>query len=186
MISPTLFQDISSESSQGLGAIADEIGHKLIPNWISFTVQFAALVIMILVIFFVAYKPVKKIMTKRANYVEANIRDSEKAKAEAQQNISASEEMVIASKKEAAEIIASAKATADSNSRATLEETALEVKKMKDDAKADIERSKKEAKEEIRQEMVSVALTASEEVLKREINEKDNARLVEDFIKEID
>ena len=34
--------------------------------------------------------------------------------------------------------------------------------------------------------MISVALTASEEVLKREINEKDNARIVEDFIKDID
>ena len=47
-------------------------------------------------------------------------------------------------------------------------------------------RSKEEAKEEIRQEMVSVALAASEEVLKREVNEKDNARIVENFIKDMD
>ena len=186
MIGPFVFEDVSSEPNSGFGAIAEEISHKLIPNWISFTVQFAAMVIMILVIFFVAYKPVKKIMTKRADYIEANIRDAETAKAEANKNIVASEEMVIASKKEAAEIVSQAKVTAEENSRAKLEETTLEINKMKEDAKADIERSKLEAREEIRQEMVSVAIAASEEVLKREINEKDNARLVEDFIKEID
>ena len=185
MIGPYVYEDVSSQTS-GIGAMAEEIGHKLIPNWISFAVQFAALVIMILVIFFVAYKPVKKLLNKRANYVEQNIRDAENAKAEAHKNVSASEEMIIASKKEAAEIVANAKITADHNSRAKLEETALEVNKMKKQAELDIERSKEEAKEEIRQEMVSVALSASEEVLKREINEKDNARLVEDFIKEID
>ena len=46
--------------------------------------------------------------------------------------------------------------------------------------------SKQEAKEEIRREMVSIALSASEEVLKREINEKDNSRIVTDFIKDLD
>ena len=57
---------------------------------------------------------------------------------------------------------------------------------MKSLAEEDIARSKEEAKEEIRQEMVSVALAASEEVLKREVNEKDNARIVENFIKDMD
>ena len=57
---------------------------------------------------------------------------------------------------------------------------------MKALAEEDIERSKEEAKEEIRKEMVSIALSASEEVLKREVNEKDNARVVANFIKDLD
>ena len=185
MIGPYIFEDVPSNQT-GIGALAEEISHKLIPNWVSFVTQFGALVVMITVMFFVAYKPVKKLLKKRADYVESNIRDAENAKAEANKNISTSEEMVIASKKEAASIIANAKATAEANSKEKLEETALEIEKMKAQAQVDIERSKEEAKEEIRQEMVSVALMASEEVLKREVNEKDNARIVEDFIKEID
>ena len=151
--------------------IKDYISKNLIPSWVSFVVQFSALVIMVLVIFFVAYKPVRKMLTKRADYVENNIRDSETAKAEALKNVTASEETLIASKKEAAEIVANAKVIAEN---------------MKAQAEEDIERSKVEAKEQIRKEMISVALSASEEVLKREINEKDNARVVEDFIKDLD
>ena len=166
--------------------VGDYIRENLIPNWVSFVCQLGALIVMILVIFFVAYKPVRKMLQKRADYIEENIRQAEEAKADALKNASQSEEAIIASKKEAANIIADAKVTAENNTRAMVEETRLEINKMKSLAEEDIARSKEEAKEEIRQEMVSVALAASEEVLKREVNEKDNARIVEDFIKEMD
>ena len=65
-------------------------------------------------------------------------------------------------------------------------DTHVQIRKMKSDAEHDIEQSKKEALEDIHDEIVSVALMASSEVLKREINEKDNARIVEDFIKEME
>jgi len=166
--------------------ITEYINKSLIPSWVSFVVQLAALVIMLVVVILVAYKPVKKMLTKRADYVENNIRESELAKAEAEKNVTASQEALIASKKEAADIIANAKATATSSQKAIIEETQLEVNKMKALAEEDIANSKQEAREEIRKEMVSVALAASEEVLKREVNEKDNARVVEDFIKDLD
>ena len=166
--------------------LANYIRENLIPNWVSFVCQLGALIVMILVIFFVAYKPMRKMLQKRADYVEQNIKEAEEAKALALQNASQSEETIIASKKEAASIIAEAKEKADNNSRQMIEETQLEINKMKSLAEEDIARSKEEAKEEIRQEMVSVALAASEEVLKREVNEKDNARIVQDFIKDMD
>ena len=178
---------LADSNSNDFGkTIAEYIQKNLIPNWVSFVCQLGALIVMILVIFFVAYKPVRKMLAKRADYVESNIKEAEAAKAEALKNASQSEEAIIASKKEAAQIIAQAKETADSNTRAMIEETQLEINKMKSLAEEDIARSKEEAKEEIRQEMVSVALAASEEVLKREVNEKDNARIVENFIKDMD
>ena len=166
--------------------IGNYIRENLIPNWFSFACQFGALVVMLIVVFFVAYKPVKKMLAKRADYVENNIRESELANAEAQKNVTASEERLNASKREAAEIVANAKAVAENNHKEMIESTQVEINKMKALAEEDIARSKEEAKEEIRQEMVSVALEASKEVLKREVNEKDNARIVEDFIKDID
>ncbi len=166
--------------------IQDYISKSLIPSWVSFVVQLAAFIIMLVVVILVAYKPVKKMLTKRADYVENNIRESEIAKAEALQNATSSKETLIASRKEAAEIVNAAKVTAVNNQKQILEETQLEVNKMKALAEEDIERSKEEAKEEIRKEMVSIALSASEEVLKREVNEKDNARVVANFIKDLD
>ena len=185
-MSPVVFSSLSEIFEEFGKMISEDITHKLIPSWVSFVVQFSALVIMLIVGFLVAYKPVKKLLQKRADYGESNIRDSEIAKAEANKNAVASHEMILASKKEAAEIVATAKVNAENIKREKEEETVLEINKMKALAEQDIERSKEAAKEEIRREMVSVALSASEEIIKREINEKDNARIVEDFIKEID
>ena len=42
-----------------------------------------------------------------------------------------------------------------------------------------------EAQEQIKKEIVSVALDASKELLGREVSSKDNVRLVEDFIEEV-
>ena len=78
--------------------ISQFIKENLIPNWLDFVVQFGALVVMILVFFLVGYKRVRKMLNKRADYVENNIRDSETAKAEAERNAKASQEVLVASK----------------------------------------------------------------------------------------
>lgn len=158
---------------------------KLIPNWVSFVTQLAALIVLITIVIIFAYKPVKKIINKRQNYIESNIKDSEISKAKWKENEIKSEETVLLSKKEAANIISEAKKQATIEREAIISDTNLEVAKMKDDAKKDIARMEKEAEEEIRKEIISVALDASKEILTREVSEKDNARLVDEFIKEV-
>ena len=162
-----------------------KIKDKLIPSWTSLVVQFGALVILIFIVIFVAYKPVKKMVKKRQDYIENNIRDSEKSKAVALQAEKQSSEIVLESKKQAAQIIEEAQIAAKKDREELLNEARLEVTKMKFDAENDIERSKQEALDEIHAEMVDVALAASSEILKREVSDKDNARLAEEFIENL-
>lgn len=162
----------------------DDYISKIIPNWVSFTAQLGALIVLIIMIIIFAYKPVKKIIQKRQDYIESNIHDAEVSNATARENALQSEEMVLASKREAASIIQNATNQALLERNKIIEETNALVIKMKNDAEADIASSQAEALENIRKEMVSIALDASKEVLGREINEVDNTRLIEDFIKE--
>ncbi|MCQ2814765.1 MAG: F0F1 ATP synthase subunit B [Bacilli bacterium] len=159
---------------------------KLIPNWVSFLAQILALLVLIVVVIIFAYKPVKKIINTRQNYIEDNIKSSEQAKANALQNETKSEEKILASNKLADSIITTAQRQALQERNKIITETEVMVKKMKDDAEVEIERSKLEAKEEIRKEMVDVALLTSSEILKRNITDEDNEKLANDFIKEID
>lgn len=176
-----LFEDVQGMSLP----TADDFINKLIPNWVSFVAQLAALVVLIVVVIIFAYKPVKKMVQKRQDYIEANIHDSEINKARANENLLKSEEMVIASEKKANEIIASASIAAKAEQSRIIEETNNIVAKMKIDAEADIEKSKQDAKDEIRKEMVDLALDASSAILKREISDEDNARLADDFIRSV-
>ena len=164
---------------------SDDFTSKLIPNWVSFVAQLGALVVLILAVIIFGYKPIKKIITKRQDYIEQNILDAEKAKATWQENEKKSEETVLASNRTAANIVAEAKETAQKERAKILEDAALEVEKMKLEAENDIARMELEAQEEIKKEMVSIALDASKELLGREINSKDNTRLIEEFIDEV-
>lgn len=164
----------------------DDIINKLVPNWVSFVVQLAAFLVLVIVVIIFAYKPVKKLIKKRQDYIEDNIRQSEIAKKRANDNILKSEDTLNASYRQANEIIEQAKSDALKERNIILEETDNMVKKMKLDAQKDIEQSRIDAKEEIRKEMVNLALDASSEILSRNVNDEDNARLADDFIRSLD
>ena len=167
--------DIGEEISKGFQ-------EKMIPSWLSFVTQFLALVVLLIVVFVFAYKPVKKMLSKRADYIEQNIHEAEEKNANAEVNQKQAEEMVLASKKEAAQIISNANQQIEMNRQEMIDETRQEIEKMKLQAEEDIERSRQEALDDIHHEMVEVALSASAEILKREVNNKDNERLAEDFV----
>ena len=169
-----------------LGLSPEEFINKLIPNWTSFVVQLLGLIVMLIVVIILGYKPVKKMLKKRQDYIETSIRDADINKVQAERDRVQAQEMIIASKKEASDIIANAEKEATVRADAIIADTNVQIRKMKSDAEKDIEQSKKDALEDIHDEIVSVALMASSEVLKREINEKDNTRIVEDFIKEME
>ena len=176
---------LTSCSGEELGLTSESFTSKLIPNWPSFVTQLAALVVLIIVVIVFAYKPVKKILKKRQDHIEENIKEAEKSKLVWQENELKSKETVLASERTAADIVAEAKKAAEKEKAAILETTQLEVNKMKSDAENDIVRMEIEAQEQIKKEIVSVALDASKELLGREVSSKDNVRLVEDFIEEV-
>lgn len=164
---------------------SDDFTSKLIPNWVSFVTQIGALLVLVLVVMIFGYKPIKKIISKRQDYIEQNIKDAEQAKLTWQENEKKSEETVLESHRTAAGIVAEAKDIAIKEKNKILEDTAMEVERMKLEAENDIARMELEAQEQIKKEMVAIALDASKELLGREVDSKDNTRLVEEFIEEV-
>lgn len=174
-----LYDDVLNEWGEAIG---ETIRNNLIPSWTSFIMQVAAFILLLIVVIFVAYKPVKRMLKQRQDYIEKEISDAEKDKATAAINLVQSEETILASKKNASQIIEDAQNQALLRKEEILAEAREEVEKMKKDAQADIERSRQEALDDIHKEMVEVALLTSSEILKREVNDKDNARLAKEFI----
>ena len=165
-----------------IGEVIKTIQQKLVPNLLSFVVQFLSFLVLILVVFILAYKPVKKILKKRADYIENEIKEARESNLEAQKSVDEAKEMVASSKLQASEIIARAEKQGQERYDMMLVSANNEIIEMKKEAEKDIERAKEEAIQDIRNEMVNVALSASEEILKREVDSKDNKRLAEDFI----
>ena len=165
-----------------IGDVIGTISQKLIPNLLSFVVQFLSFLVLLIVVFVFAYKPVKKILAKRADYVENEIKEARESNLVAQKNVDEAKEMVAQSKVQASEIIKNAEKQGQEKYDAIILQAKSDVEEMKQGAQEDIERAKEEAIKDIHDEMVKVALSASEEILKREVDSKDNKRLAEDFI----
>ena len=165
-----------------IGETIGKIGEKLIPNLLSFVVQFLSFLILLIAVFVFAYKPVKKILKKRADYIEKEIESAHENNLASQKSVDEAKEMIASSKLQASEIIEKAEKKGQEKYEAIILEAKQEVKEMKIAAEEDIERAKQDALTEIRNEMVAVALSASKEILKREVDNEDNKRLAEDFI----
>ena len=165
-----------------IGEVIKTISEKLVPNLLSFVVQFLSFLVLIIAVFVLAYKPVKKILKKRADYIENEIAEAKQSNLEAQKSIDEAKETLAASKVQASEIIKNAEKQGQEKYDRMLASANDEIIEMKKEAEKDIERAKEEAIQDIRNEMVSVALSASEEILKREVDSDDNKRLAEDFI----
>ena len=165
-----------------IGEKMASIAQKLIPDWVSFVIQFSSFIILLLVVFFFAYKPIKKMLKKRADYIQQEIDQATENHTLAVQETQEAKRILSESKSEASQIIENATKKGQEKYDSMMEEARSEVKDMKIAAEQDIEQAKQDALNDIRKEMVNVALTASKEILKREVDQDDNARLAEDFI----
>lgn len=169
------------------GAISkDDFISKLFPNVWDALATFLAFIILLLVAFYFAYKPVKKLLKKRGDYVEGKIKDADDKEKQANEKLKEAEQRVKDSNIEAMEIVEKAKEDATKEKDRIAAEAKLareaEVKKAKEQIAQEIEASK----DEVHKEIVSVALDASKKVLSREVNSKDNEKLIDDFIKDLD
>ena len=176
---------VASLALSGCDVQLGDIKEKLFPPIWDFVAVFLAFIVLLIAVFFFAYKPVKKLLKQRGDYVEGKIKTAEEREEKSQQLLNEANEEVKAKKIEAMGIVEKAKEDAQKERAAILEkakqEKEEEIKRTKEEIAQEIEASK----DEIHREIVSVAIDASSKVLKREVNKKDNEKLIDSFIDDL-
>lgn len=103
----------SCDLSESLGQVAD----GLLPNlWLTLT-QVIVVLATAAVVIFLAYKPLKKKLKQRQDYIENNIKDSEDKKAQAEKKLLEADDAVIEAQKKAGDIIQEAQKQPNSKLR---------------------------------------------------------------------
>lgn len=91
----------SCDLSESFGQVAD----GLLPNlWLTLT-QVIVVLATAAVVIFLAYKPLKKKLKQRQDYIENNIKDSEDKKAQAEKKLLEADDAVTEAQKKAGDII---------------------------------------------------------------------------------
>lgn len=179
LLLPTLLTscDLSSDFAN--------VAEGLLPNlWITLT-QIVLFVATAAAVIFLAYKPLKKKLEKRKDYIEGNIRDSERKKADATKALDEAKEAVDAAQKKAGDIIREAQKTAELKAADEQKALSASIEKQKIQAHKDIEAERARMLASAHNQILETALSASKEILGREVDSEDNRKLVDQFIDDL-
>ena len=156
---------------------------RIFPNgyW-DFLIQLCAFVLLLLIVFFLGYKPLRKMLKKRKDAIETMVADTERNQRIAREAAQTKDATIQEGKDEAGRIVASARAQAEAERQAILTRANEEAEARRRRADEDIAAAREASREEVRREIIDVAMLASETLLGREVNSEDNTRLVEGFV----
>ena len=179
----SLFAASLLSSCQGQPFNADDFINKLFPNgpW-DLIIQLGAFIVLILIVFFLGYKPLKKMLDNRKKYVQDQLDEAEKAKKVIADAGVLAQQEIDKGKQEAQAIIAQAKSQAEAEAANIVNDAKQEASAKRQSADEEIRLAREASKQEIRNEIIDVALQASSHVLKRNVDDSDNQRMVDDLL----
>ena len=148
----------------------------------TFVAQICNLFIQVYLIKRFLFKTVNEMLEKRKALADAQIREAEKAKADADAIKTEYEQNMKEAKEKANEILTTAQRTAALQSEEMLKEAASQAAALKSKAESDIAQEKRKAVNEIKDEIGGIAVEIAGKVIEREISEEDHTKLIDEFI----
>lgn len=142
------------------------------------------LLVTYLIIKFLLFKPAVKFMNKRRDKVSADLNDARNRKKEAEDLLSEGKVRIEKSTHEATAIVEDAKVQAEKQSSEILENARRESMEIISRAHKDIDRMKKAAIEEMRDEVADLSLAIAYKVVSQSIDENKQRELIDQFIGE--
>ena len=160
--------------------------NNMLPNLYVTLMQLLLFIVTVIIFILLAYKPLKKKLKQRQDFINKNIEDSIDKNKNADENIKRSQEVILESQKKAVDIIQDAQMTAEYNLSRAQKELQVTIENQKNQAHKDIEAEREKMLKEAQNQIIESAIDTSKEILKREVKLEDHKKFVDDFIKELD
>jgi F-type H+-transporting ATPase subunit b len=152
------------------------------------------LMIWTLVIFFLtflllrakAFGPIAKAIEDRRAAIRENIESAERSRDEAQKLLEEYKEQLAQSRHEASDIIERARRTAEESTRQAKEELRLEKERGIVQVQEAVAAETRQALDQIKNEVADLTLLATEKVIGRALDEREQQRLIDEALGEVD
>lgn len=151
-------------------------------DFYSFIFNAINLLIVIGVLYILAYKPVTKMLLEREEKIEGAIEDAAKAQGEANALLAEYQEQIQGARNEAQAIIANATKVGEEMKEEIVNKAREEAAKTLEKAKAEIQGEKTKALKEIKEEIATLTILAAGQVIDKELSVKEHERLIQDFM----
>ncbi len=133
-----------------------------------------------------AFRPVQRMIDERRDRIRRSIEEADHARADARRLLEEHKQLRAQARGEAEEILSEARRVADSLRERVREETDADRQRRLEETKREIQAETTRALEQIRSEVAILALDAAERVTRRSLDDKDQRKLIDDAIGELD
>ncbi|MDR2636521.1 MAG: hypothetical protein LBB95_01535 [Mycoplasmataceae bacterium] len=159
-----------------------EIYDAILPNFIIICIHTLATIILIILSIWLVWNPTKKIISKRREYIEKNLNDSESNKKESIARLLEAENKRMQAYEEAQLIIDRAKNEANYEGESILQLANDDAKMIYKNAKRDAKLLKQEIIKDNDKRINEIALSVCKTIIKKQITKKNNDRLIKDIL----
>jgi len=135
-------------------------------------------------LYFVAYKPILRMLDERSERIKKGLEDAEIASRRAAEMEQEFEQRMTEARQEGQEIIAQAIQRSERHRQEILEEARTQARAEIEKAKEVIVRERELAMEELRREVADLSLTISKKVIGEALDEPSQRRLIAQFLEE--
>jgi len=144
--------------------------------------QILNFLILVVILRAVAYKPVARLLQQRSDKIRNDLEQADADKKAAEQTLTQYKAQLADAQKKAQAIVEKANATARQEHDAAVAETRKEIERMKLSAQAEIENERNRAFEDMKSQIVTLSLAAASKVVSKNLDTKENDKLVNEFI----
>ena len=166
--------------------ISASIFERLGISWTSILFHLVNVVILIVALYFLLYKPVKKIIYNHRQKLKDVFDENKKLEEDALEMKQKYEGMIEDVKQEAMRVSAEAAEKAQRKSDEIINHAKEQADNILENAKKDVAASKLRLKNEFRDSVSKMAVDIAEKVLEREVSEEDNKDIIDACLKEWD
>jgi F-type H+-transporting ATPase subunit b len=159
-----------------LEALGINLGY-LISQIVNFT-------LLAVLLYFVAYKPVLRMLDERSARIQKGLEDAEVASRRAAEMEQEYEQRMVEARREGQEIIAQATQMSEKARQDILAQAREEARAQVERAREEIARERDQAMAELRQQVADLSLTISEKVLAEILDEEKQRRLIAQFLEQ--
>src|SRR5437660_1283471 len=127
-----------------------------------------------------------KAIDERRERIERSIQEAEDARAEARRLLEEHRSLIGKARSQAEDILAETRKVADAQRQRVKEETEADRQRRLEETRRQIEAETRRALEAIRAEVAELSLVAAEKVTRKSLDDKDQRRLIDEAIGELD
>jgi F-type H+-transporting ATPase subunit b len=150
----------------------------------TFIGQLVSFLILLGLLIYVGYKPIRKMLDERANRIKESMEQAEATKQEYERAKVAVQEQISEARQEGQAVIGQATQVGDRLKEEAKEEARKEAQAIVDRTRVELERERDKAIDDLRREFVDTAILAAEKVINEALDKEKHRKLIEEALEE--